>query len=236
MSASVQAISWTGVLLAFIPTALVVGVLLRWTEEGAASIYALLRMLGQLLLIGYVLAFIFQADHPGIIMVVLGIMVTAASWIALRPVQRKGFGLFGKALLAIGIGGLLTLILVTQFVLELHPWFSPQYVVPLAGMIFASSMNTVSLAAERFETEFVQVHSYVHARQRALGKSLIPITNSLLAVGLVSVPGMMTGQILAGVSPLIAAKYQIVIMALIFGASGISAALYLRLIKDHYST
>ena len=236
MSASVQAISWTGVLLAFIPTTLVVGILLRWTEEGPSSIYALLRMLGQLLLIGYILAFIFQADHPGILLVVLGVMLTAASWIALRPVQRKGAGLFGKALLAIGIGGLFNLLLVTQFVLQLDPWFYPQYVVPLAGMIFASSMNTVSLAAERFETEFENVQSYQSARKTALGKSLIPITNSLLAVGLVSLPGMMTGQILAGVSPLIAAKYQMVIMALIFGSSGISAALYLGFIKDHYQT
>ena len=58
---------------------------------------------------------------------------------------------------------------------------------------------------------------------------MIPVTNALLAVGLVSLPGMMTGQILSGVSPLVAAKYQIVVMTMLFGASGISAAMYLVL-------
>ena len=96
-------------------------------------------------------------------------------------------------------------------------------------MIFAGSMNTVSLAAERLQSEYDRGVSYLEARRIALQASMIPITNSLFAVGLVALPGMMTGQILSGVSPLIAAKYQIVVMTMLFGASGISAALYLVL-------
>ena len=93
-------------------------------------------------------------------------------------------------------------------------------------------MNAVSLAAERFEAECDRAHTYIDARNTALQSSLIPVTNTLFAVGLVSLPGMMTGQILSGVSPLVAAKYQIVIMCMVFGASGISAALYLFLAKQ----
>ena len=103
--------------------------------------------------------------------------------------------------------------------------------VPLAGMIFANSMNAVSLAAERFEAERDRDVGYIEARSTALQASLIPIINSLFAVGLVSLPGMMTGQILSGVSPFIAARYQIVVMCMIFGSAGISSAIYLALAK-----
>jgi putative ABC transport system permease protein len=92
-------------------------------------------------------------------------------------------------------------------------------------------MNSVSLAAERFESETIRGKAYEEARALAMRASLIPLVNSLLAVGLVSLPGMMTGQILSGVSPLIAARYQIVVMCMIFGASGLSTATYLSWLR-----
>jgi putative ABC transport system permease protein len=100
--------------------------------------------------------------------------------------------------------------------------------IPLAGMIFANSMNSVSLAAERLNAEIGRQETFEKARNIAYQASLIPIINSLFAVGLVSLPGMMTGQILSGVSPLIAVRYQIMVMAMIFGASGISVACFLH--------
>ncbi len=227
MNTSVQAISLSGLIWAFFPTVIVIAIMYRWSLQAGTALYAVARMLIQLLLIGYVLTYIFEAGHPGIIVLVLCVMLVAASWIALRPLKEKQPHLYGKALAAIMIGGTLTLALVTQVVLGVQPWFLPQYVIPLAGMIFASSMNSVSLAAERFEAECHRALPYSEARNTALQSSLIPVTNSLFAVGLVSLPGMMTGQILSGVSPLVAAKYQIVIMCTVFGASGLSAALYL---------
>jgi len=115
--------------------------------------------------------------------------------------------------------------------LHLSPWYSPQYIVPLAGMIFASSMNSVSLAAERLYAELERGVLYQEAKRIAFQASLIPVVNSLLAVGLVSIPGMMTGQILSDVSPLIAARYQIMVMCMVFGAAGISAACFLVLAR-----
>ncbi len=231
MNTTIQAITLQGLVLAFLPAAIVIGIMFRWAAGAQTAVYATLRMLIQLLLIGYVLVYIFEADHPGIIIAVLAIMLVLASWIAIRPIRIKQPHLYLNALAAISVGGLVTLVLVSQFVIGVEPWFSPHYVVPLAGMIFAGSMNTVSLAAERFQAEIDKESPYVEARRTALQASLIPIINSLFAVGLVSLPGMMTGQILSGISPFIAAKYQIVVMTMLFGSSGISAALYLVLAR-----
>lgn len=229
METAVKVITTQGLVLAFLPALVVIGIMFRWSAGAKTAIYATLRMLIQLLLIGYVLVYIFSADQPGIIVAVLVIMLLAASWIAIRPLQHSRPRIFLYALTAISTGGLLTLILVSQFVISVNPWFSPRYVVPLAGMIFAGAMNTVSLAAERMQAEIDRETSFSEARRIALQASLIPMINSLFAVGLVSLPGMMTGQILSGVSPMVAAKYQIVVMSMLFGVSGISSALYLVL-------
>jgi putative ABC transport system permease protein len=93
-------------------------------------------------------------------------------------------------------------------------------------------MNSVSLAGERLYSELGHHNDYSRARNTAFQAAMIPLTNSLLAVGLVSLPGMMTGQILAGTSPLIAARYQIIVMCMVFSSAGISAALFLWLIRS----
>ena len=124
------------------------------------------------------------------------------------------------------------LVLITQFVLDLPRWFEPRFVIPIAGMIFANAMNSISLAAERFETEMARDGNYQLARNTAMRASLIPQINALLAVGLVSLPGMMTGQILSGTDPLIAVRYQIMVMCMIFSSGGLSAASYLA-IQNH---
>lgn len=229
MDTALTTISLQGLVITFLPVAIVIGIMYRWSAGAPTAIYASLRMLIQLLLIGYVLVYIFETDQPVIIIAVLGIMLTTASWIAVRPLQNKQPQMYLNSLAAISVGGVLTLALVSQAVVGVEPWFSPRYVVPLAGMIFAGSMNAVSLAGERLQSEYDRGTPYVEARRIALQASLIPITNSLFAVGLVALPGMMTGQILSGVSPLVAAKYQIVVMTMLFGASGISAALYIVL-------
>ena len=100
-------------------------------------------------------------------------------------------------------------------------------------MIFANAMNSVSLAADRLEAEINRSDDYEQARNVAFRASLIPITNSLFAVGLVSIPGMMTGQILSGVSPFIAARYQIMVMCMVFSAAGVSSACFLSLIRPN---
>ena len=218
------------VALAFVPVLVVLAVMFWWSLGIGDSVVAVGRMLIQLVVIGYALIWIFEVDSLLLVLGLLTTMLLIASSIALRPLaEHRAEGDYARALLSIAFGGGLTLAFMTYFVLTLDPWYQANIMIPLAGMIFASSMNVVSVAAERLHMEIDHGSPPTTARNQAFKAGLIPIFNSLLAVGLVSLPGMMTGQILSGVSPLIAVRYQIVVMCMITGASGMSAALYLYL-------
>jgi len=217
--------------LALIPVAITLAILLKWSMDAGNALYALGRMLLQLLLIGYVLAWIFGANNGWLITLVLVIMLVASAWIALRTVPGQRSQLLLASVVGISLGGGFTLLVVTQAVLQLEPWYLPRYMIPLAGMVFANAMTAVSLAAERLYAELDHGDSWEQARVVAYQAAMIPVLNSLFAVGLVSLPGMMTGQILSGVSPLIAARYQIMVMCMIFAAAGISTAIFLGMVR-----
>lgn len=220
--------------LAFVPVLVVVGIFFRWELNYKKTGYALARMLVQLLTVGYVLAYIFKTRMSGVVLAVLLVMVVMSSWIALNTVAERRRELYRFALGAIALGGSVTLAITSQVVLAIDPWYSPRYLIPLGGMVFANAMTSVSLCAERFFSELKHNQSYTQARAVAFNAALIPVVNSLFAVGLVALPGMMTGQILSGVSPLIAARYQIMVMCMLFTVSGFSASLFLYFLKKDY--
>ena len=232
MDNAVITLSLPQLALSFVPVAITLVILFRWSYGTGAALYALGRMLIQLMAIGYVLAWIFGADHGGLILAVLAIMMTASSWIAVGTVPEHRKALLFSSWLSIAVGGGLTLLLVTQLVLQIEPWYLPRYMIPLAGMVFANAMTAVSLAVERLYSELGHGCSWEEARIKAYQAAMIPVINSLLAVGLVSLPGMMTGQILSGVSPLIASRYQVMVMCMIFAAAGISTAIFLSLVRS----
>ena len=213
--------------IGLLPALAVLAVLRAWRLGPGSAVYALARMLLQLLLIGHVLISLFEVESPLPVLGVLALMIAAAGWISLRNQNRPTVELLPRALIAVGVGGGVVLATVTLAVLDLDPWFEPRTVISLSGMIFAAAMNAVSLAGERLGAELGRGEPYADARGVAMRAALIPITNSLFAVGLVQLPGMMTGQILAGADPLVAARYQIMVMCMLFGAAGLSAALYL---------
>jgi UDP-glucose/iron transport system permease protein len=217
--------------LSFIPVAIVVVLMWRWNQNYGHALQAIARMLLQLTLIGYVLVYIFQTDSGLVISGALAVMLVAASWIALNTVDLPKGSLFPASLISVLLGGGTTLLLITQGVLELEPWYKPSYMIPLAGMIFAASMTNISLALDRLHAELEGGVAFLRARDIAFRTSMIPVINSFLAVGLISLPGMMTGQILSGVSPLIAARYQIMVMCMIFGAAGLSTVCFLTMIR-----
>ena len=235
-ASSVQNIPLELLALSFIPVFIVILILYKWSHNYKYSIYAVTRMLGQLLLIGYFLAYIFQSDSFLLMLSILMLMVIVSSSIALNNIKHKSWSQYKIAFLSIFIPGTLTFALITQGVLQLDPWYYPNYFIPLAGMIFANSMTSVSLAAERFEAEYERNNNYYDSRNIAYKAAMIPQTNALLAVGLVSLPGMMTGQILSGVSPLIAARYQIMVMCMIYGSAGLAAAMFLYLNRKNIRT
>lgn len=217
--------------LTLVPAVIVLIIQYKWKVGAGEGGYAITRMLGQLLIVGYFLGMLFNTDKVWMVLAVLTVMVLVASWIGLRTVKSRRKNLYTLAIVSMLIGGGTTLVLVTQIVLHLTPWYRPQYLIPLAGMIFAGNMNCISLAAERYFDELQKGKLPKAARETAFRTALIPVTNSLFAVGLVSLPGMMTGQILSGVDPLIAVRYQIMVMAMIFGADGISSASFLYLVS-----
>ena len=217
------------------PVLIVIIILNHWSLDWKKPLHATFRMLIQLTLVGYVLRHIFYSEATSLLLIILILMVFVSTYIALGVVKKDRANLFWITILAIAIGGCVNLLIVTKFILVLDPWYQPRYLIPLAGMIFSSAMNGVSLAVERLYAELGRNVTYQDAKGLAMKAALLPITNSLLAVGLVSLPGMMTGQILSGISPLIAVRYQIVVMCMIFSSVGLSSYLFLVLNNKYKS-
>jgi putative ABC transport system permease protein len=200
-----------------------------WQGQASEILLSGARMAIQLVGVGYVLVALFGNPSPWITLAVLSLMIFVAAWISIRPVRGQA-GFLKPALIALGVSVVFHLFISLVLIMEVKTWYAPSIIIPLAGMYFSNGMNSISLAAERFAAELKQGKDVFSARITAFQTSMIPQINGLLAVGVVSLPGMMTGQILSGVSPLIAVRYQIMIMTMILGVSGMGAALMLWLL------
>lgn len=223
-------ISLLALVISLVPTLGVIWIDQKWSGNGRETIFATLRMLVQLLAVGFVLTFIFESPNPLIGAVVVLVMILVSGAIGIRRIESGRGAAFLKASAAIGLAGVAVLFFILFAVLKLHdPWYQARVIIPLAGMIFSNAMTAITLAAERLERELVDKVSYEDARSAAWTAALIPQINALLAVGIVSLPGMMTGQILSGVDPLVAVRYQIVVMAMILQSAGFAVALFLTL-------
>ncbi|PKF61693.1 hypothetical protein CW745_10250 [Psychromonas sp. psych-6C06] len=230
MSQSLATISLANLAFAFIPVVVVIVIMCKWSLDIKRPLHAFARMLAQLLLVGYFLTYLFESDSAPIVLAMLLVMILFSSWIALSNITVSRWALLKSAVLATSVAGGFTLVMVTQGVLQLTPWYHAQTVIPLAGMIFANCMNSISLSGERFFAEQARGEGNTEAKKIAFQASIIPNVNALFAVGIVSLPGMMTGQILSGISPFIAARYQIMVMCMVFAAAGIASAIFLTLL------
>jgi len=227
---SVNTIALSQLAFLLFPAALVLLIMVRWQQKWQKGLVAIGRMLLQLIAIGYALSWIFAINKPGVMFALLLLMMAIAAWISLNTVtdQRKKW--FKYSLFSVTSVSLAMLSIVILLVLEVKPWYQAHTVIPIDGMIFANTMTSISLAAERYQSSRDKGASTRDSRNQAFSSAMIPIVNSLLAVGLVSLPGMMTGQILSGVSPLIAARYQIMVMLMLFASSGLASSLFLYLV------
>lgn len=222
-------ISWFDLIWCALPVILVTLIYISWQGKASEILTASARMMIQLVAVGYLLISIFDNPSPWASLAIVSVMLIIAAWIAIRPVrQHKGF--MWPAVIALGLSVSLHLFISILLVLKADSWFEPRLLIPLAGMYFANTMNAISLAAERYQSEISKDVEPEQARITAFHAAMIPQINGLLAVGLVALPGMMTGQILSGVSPLVAVRYQIMIMTMILGTSGMGAALMLWLL------
>lgn len=207
-----------------------------------------LRGAAQLLAVGYFLVVLFAHQRPEWVLLVLAVMLGVAAWTSARRVESgpRARVLVPRALLAIAAGSALALVPVFAFVVAPTPWYDARYLVPISGMIVANAMNVVAQVNERLfasaKTQRAEIEQWLAlgatpkqalARlvREALRAALIPTINGLLTVGLVALPGMMTGQIVSGVAPEHAIRYQIVIMyqlVIVAAISGGTSALLVR--------
>jgi putative ABC transport system permease protein len=149
------------------------------------------------------------------------------------------------------VGTLAILAYTTFLVVQPDTWYSPQYLIPLAGMILGNSMNGAAIAAERFTQDLVkrsrdiETHLCLGATPQqaianyqsdAIRAAMIPTINVMMVAGVVSLPGMMTGQILGGVSPLLAVRYQLVILFAITTSNLITALILTNLVSRQFFT
>ncbi|MEM1057113.1 MAG: iron export ABC transporter permease subunit FetB [Bacteroidota bacterium] len=188
------------------------------------------RMTVQLLLIGLVLDWVFATENPAVIVAIAVLMAGLAGRAAVQRTSRRYPGILWNSLVIIlGASFLVTGISVLG-VIRVDPWYDPQYLIPLHGMLLGNALNGISLGLDRFmegcakdrdliETRLVLGATRWEAAQpivkEALRTGMIPIINTMMIMGLVSLPGMMTGQILAGADPAQAVQYQILITFMI---------------------
>lgn len=191
---------------------------------------ASLRTVVQLMLIGYVLTFVFGMNHILLILILALVMAGIAGRAGVRRASRRFPGDIWFGVFTLVLTGFLTTYLVTSVIIHIEPWYRPQYVIPILGMILGNGLTGVSLSLDhlldklhngRAEVEMELAHgataweAALTPLQESIRRGMIPIINSMMVVGLVSLPGMMTGQILQGADPLEAVKYQIVVMFMI---------------------
>jgi putative ABC transport system permease protein len=206
---------------------------------------ASVRMIAQLLLMGVWLSWVFYAEHWFWVALVSLIMLGFAGY----EISKRQTYVFAKqgsykmGLLSLSMTALVVTVMVLTMVIQPEPWYKPQYAIPLLGMVLGNSMTAVGLGLDTLTKQAVQLKPQIEAqlalgktakqsiafiKEQALHTALIPVLNMLVAAGIVSLPGMMTGQILAGADPMEAVKYQIMVMLLIVlsTASGVMIALH----------
>ena len=211
---------------------------------GLASriVIAAIRTVVQLLLIGLVLKALFAQVNLLYVAALSIFMLLVAGREVMARQQRKFGGLWGYGLgtLSMFISSFTLTVYALVVIVSTDPWYTPQYAIPLLGMMLGNTMTGVSLALDKLTTTAWQQRTVIEARlilgqdwRTAIGDitrdsvriGMIPMINAMAAAGIVSLPGMMTGQILSGTDPLEAVKYQILIMFLITAGTGFSAML-----------
>ena len=185
------------------------------------------RSFVQLTLVGYALKVLFDINTPWVMGGVLAVMLTVASFESTRRQQVRVPGFFGVTFMSLLLALIISMGTMIFLIVRPRPWFSLMVTIPIAGMMIGNGLNIVSLAANRLLGELRLRRNEVEvalslaappsqalhtAFKQSISSSLIPAINALMAVGLVQLPGVMTGQILAGAPPVEAVKFQIVIM------------------------
>lgn len=203
------------------------------------------RMTIQLIFTGYILSYVFENSNPYATILIITIMeVFAVHNIIKRSKSNLSKPLKSVISFSMITGTIICILYFLLIVVRINPWYDPRYFIPLAGMIIGNSMTGISVGVNRLKEGFneqkyiveaalmlgaTQKSASRHITNSAFEAAILPTINSMMGMGIVTLPGMMTGQILSGTSPLIAVEYQIAIMLGIVGSVSLSLILFLEL-------
>ena len=212
-------------------------------------VIAAVRTVIQLSFIGLILAWIFAREQWYEVLIILTIMTLIAGSAAKNRVKRTYKGLLVDTLVAVSTSAVLVTVIAISLILQVQPWYTPQFIIPILGLILGNSLTAISLTSNQLienlhgqqgriemmlslsATPFEAIHEQIRA---AIINGMTPTLNSMLVVGIVSLPGMMTGQILAGADPTQAVRYQIVTMFLICVSSTLGCTISALLIYRRF--
>lgn len=203
------------------------------------------RMTIQLTVMGYILMFVFENPSWWLTLLMLAVMLSFAMYNAVKRVKvEMSKELKRLVCLSMTAGYTVTAAVFLFVVLRINPWFDPQYCIPISGMIVGNSMTGIALGANKLcsgmreRRELVENSLMLGATPAAAARgvvndafdsAILPTMNNMLTMGIVSLPGMMTGQILSGTFPLTAIKYQIGIMLAILGCTALTVVIFVTL-------
>jgi putative ABC transport system permease protein len=243
---------WTGVAWAALPL-LACLALLAWLRLGQVGPMAVatVRLVVQLWLLGIVLKAIFATDSPGVVVLAASVMLAVASHTVGTRQARSRWLIRLEALAAMALGISVPMAVSVMLALHLKPWYSPSTFLPLFGMILGNSVTGVSLAAERLAADLKADRDLVEQRlalgatscqaampalRSAVRAGLTPVINNMMIAGIVAIPGMTTGQLLAGADVLDAVRYQVLIYFGITATVGLSTLILLALrLREHFT-
>jgi len=203
-------------------------------------VIATFRTYLQLWALGFVLRWVFSIDSALLVLAILAVMMIMAVFTIQGRVTNRPSGLFPSLLNAVFLSGVTVTFAVTALIVNVEPWYAARYVIPIGGMVIGNSMTGLALALERVFGDMLKrkdeintllslgatpLEAALPSIRTALKAGLIPTINAMSAVGIVFIPGMMTGQILAGADPRTAAGYQIVVMLMISAATTLGSVI-----------
>jgi len=227
-------------LAAVLAVASAVASLLLRLQVHRQMIWAAARMVVQLLLVGWVLRLIFQSQSSLVTALAALVMLAAAAReVAVRPAERlAGGGNYRIAAITVTVSSVATVVLALLTAIRPEPWHDPRYAIPLLGIVLGSVLNSASLGLDTFFDGISHRRASIEAQlalgtpmraalqelvQLSIRRGVIPIVNQMTAAGIITLPGIMTGQLLAGMDPIESAKYQILLLLLLTGAGGMAS-------------
>ena len=204
------------------------------------------RTFAQLFLMGYALTFIFQLNNPWFTLGIFAVMAISASFIVRGRVKEKQVPYMLPTFLTMFISYFVTALFVSGLIIGVTPWWEPRYFLPIGGMVIGNSMSALAIALERLFREMRQQKDLIETNlclganyreassemfKNAVTAGMIPSINAMMGAGLVFIPGMMSGQILAGADPLQAIRYQIVIMLMLVGSTATTSIIAILIVR-----